>query len=164
MFDLRELYQELILEHSKWPRHAAKPAGANCRVEGSNPLCGDQVTVYLELDHERVRDIGFQGSGCAIATASASMMTESVQGKTRAEAEALFAQFHRLVTASRRPLRRTLPLTSWRSLPAWRPSPPGSSVPRSPGTRCGPPCVGKGPSSRPSDRGPLRQGSSPTPP
>lgn len=98
MFDLRELYQELILEHSKWPRHAAKPAGANCRGAGSNPLCGDQVTVYLELDQERVRDIGFQGSGCAISTASASMMTESVQGKTRAEAEALFAQFHRLVT------------------------------------------------------------------
>ena len=98
MFDLRELYQELILEQSKWPRHAGKPAGANCRVEGSNPLCGYQVTVYLELDQERVRDIGFQGFGCAIATASASMMTESVQGKTRAEAEALFAQFHRLVT------------------------------------------------------------------
>ena len=61
--------------------------GANCKVEGSNPLCGDQLTLYLDLDNEEVRDIGFQGSGCAISTASASMMTESVQGKTRAEAK-----------------------------------------------------------------------------
>jgi nitrogen fixation NifU-like protein len=98
MFDLRELYQELILEHCKRPRHFGPLAGATCRVEGSNPLCGDQLTLYLELDHEGVRDIGFQGSGCAISTASASMMTESVQGKTRAEAEALFEQFHHLVT------------------------------------------------------------------
>ena len=98
MFDLRELYQELILEHCKRPRHFGPLAGANCKVEGSNPLCGDQLTLYLDLDHEGVRDIGFQGSGCAISTASASMMTENVQGKTRAEAEALFEQFHHLVT------------------------------------------------------------------
>jgi len=98
MFDLRELYQELILEHCQQPRHCGPLAGANCRVEGYNPLCGDQITLYLELDHERVRDISFQGSGCAISTASASMMTESVQGKTRAEAAALFERFHQLVT------------------------------------------------------------------
>jgi len=98
MFDLRELYQELILEHCQRPRHFGPLAGANCRVEGYNPLCGDQVTLSLDLDHERVRDIRFQGSGCAISTASASMLTESVQGKTRAEAAALFERFHHLVT------------------------------------------------------------------
>ena len=98
MFDLRELYQELILEHCKWPRHFGPLAGATCRVEGANPLCGDKITLYLELDHEGVREISFQGAGCAIATASASMMMESVQGKTRAEAEALFERFHHLVT------------------------------------------------------------------
>jgi nitrogen fixation NifU-like protein len=98
MFDLRELYQELILEHCKKPRHFRPLAAANCKVEGSNPLCGDQLTLYLDLVNERVRDISFQGSGCAISTASASMMTEIIQGKTRAEAEALFEQFHHLVT------------------------------------------------------------------
>jgi nitrogen fixation protein NifU and related proteins len=98
MFDLRELYQELILEHCKRPRHFCLLAGANCKVEGYNPLCGDQLTLYLDLDNEWVRDISFQGSGCAISTASASMLTESVQGKTRAEAEAPFERFHHLVT------------------------------------------------------------------
>jgi nitrogen fixation NifU-like protein len=98
MFDLRELYQELILEHCKRPRHFHSLAGANCKVEGYNPLCGDQLTLYLDLDNEGVRDISFQGSGCAISTASASMMTESVQGKTRAVAAALFERFHNLVT------------------------------------------------------------------
>jgi nitrogen fixation NifU-like protein len=98
MFDLRELYQELILEHCKRPRHFGSLVGANCKVEGNNPLCGDQLTLYLQLDNERVRDISFQGSGCAISTASASMMTESVQGKTRVEAAALYECFHDLVT------------------------------------------------------------------
>ena len=98
MFDLRELYQELILEHCKRPRHFGLLAGANCRVEGNNPLCGDQLTLYLDLDNERVRGMSFQGSGCAISTASASMMAEIMQGKTRAEAAALFECFHDLVT------------------------------------------------------------------
>lgn len=98
MFDLRELYQELILEHCKKPRHFGLLAGANCKVKGSNPLYGDQLTLYLDLDNERVRDMSFQGSGCAISTTSASMLTESVQGKTGAEAEALFERFHDLVT------------------------------------------------------------------
>jgi nitrogen fixation NifU-like protein len=98
MFDLRELYQELILEHCKRPRHFHPLAGATCKIEGDNPLCGDKLTLYLDLDDERVREISFQGSGCAICTASASMMTEIVQGKTRAEAEALFERFHHLVT------------------------------------------------------------------
>jgi nitrogen fixation protein NifU and related proteins len=99
--DLRELYQELILEHSKSPRNFGELAGANHQAEGYNPLCGDQFTVYLELDGESIRDIRFQGSGCAISKASASMMTQSVKGKTRAEAEALFRRFHELVTSER---------------------------------------------------------------
>jgi nitrogen fixation protein NifU and related proteins len=99
--DLRELYQELILEHSKSPRNFGELAGANHQAEGYNPLCGDQFTVYLELDGESIRDIRFQGSGCAISKASASMMTQSVKGKTRAEVEALFRRFHELVTSER---------------------------------------------------------------
>jgi len=98
MTDLRELYQELILDHSKKPRNFRQLGGASRRAEGFNPLCGDKVTVYLELDDDRVRDISFQGSGCAISTASASVMTESLKGKTRAEVEALFETFHRMVT------------------------------------------------------------------
>ena len=98
MSDLRELYQEVILDHGKRPRNFRKLAGSNRRADGYNPLCGDKVTVYVELAGDRVSDIGFQGSGCAISTASASVMTESLKGKTRAEAEALFERFHHLVT------------------------------------------------------------------
>jgi nitrogen fixation protein NifU and related proteins len=98
MSDLRELYQELIIDHSKRPRNFRAPEGANRQLDGYNPLCGDKVTVYVELEDDRVKDIGFQGAGCAISTASASVMTESLKGKTLAEAEALFAIFHDLVT------------------------------------------------------------------
>lgn len=98
MSDLRELYQELILDHCKRPRNFHKLEEANRRAEGYNPLCGDKVTVYLNLENDRVRDISFEGSGCAISTSSASMMTESLKGKTRAEAEGLFETFHGLVT------------------------------------------------------------------
>ena len=98
MSDLRDLYQEVILDHSKRPRNFHAIAGASRKAEGYNPLCGDRETVYLVLEGERVRDVAFQGAGCAISTASASMMTESVKGKTRAEAEALFARFHELIT------------------------------------------------------------------
>lgn len=98
MSDLRELYQDLILDHCKKPRNFRQLEGANRRADGYNPLCGDKVTVYVELENDRVRDISFQGSGCAISTSSASVMTESVKGKTRTEAEALFESFHRLVT------------------------------------------------------------------
>ncbi|MBI3990066.1 MAG: SUF system NifU family Fe-S cluster assembly protein [candidate division NC10 bacterium] len=98
MSDLRELYQEIILDHYKRPRNFRKLEGAKGEAEGYNPLCGDKVTVYLELEDDRVRDISFQGSGCAISTASASVMTEYVKGKTRAQAEALFERFHDLVT------------------------------------------------------------------
>jgi nitrogen fixation protein NifU and related proteins len=98
MSDLRELYQELIIDHSKRPRNFRALEAADCKSEGYNPLCGDKVTVFLELEHDRVKNVSFQGSGCAISTASASVMTESVKGKTVAEAEALFDVFHNLVT------------------------------------------------------------------
>jgi nitrogen fixation protein NifU and related proteins len=98
MSDLRELYQELIIDHSKRPRNFRVLEGANRKSEGYNPLCGDKITVFLELENDRVKNIGFQGSGCAISTASASVMTESLKGKTLAEAETLFQVFHQLVT------------------------------------------------------------------
>ncbi|MFZ3201099.1 MAG: SUF system NifU family Fe-S cluster assembly protein [Candidatus Acidiferrales bacterium] len=98
MSDLRELYQDVILEHSKAPRNYGELAAANHKAEGYNPLCGDHFTVYVDMEGERIRDIRFEGSGCAISKASASMMTQSVKGKTRAEAEELFGRFHKLVT------------------------------------------------------------------
>ncbi|MGH9572184.1 MAG: Fe-S cluster assembly sulfur transfer protein SufU [Candidatus Acidiferrales bacterium] len=98
MAELRDLYQEVILEHSKAPRNFKKLANANHRAEGFNPLCGDRFTVYLELDGDKVRDVSFEGSGCAISKASASMMTQSVKGKTIPEAEQLFEHFHKFVT------------------------------------------------------------------
>ena len=99
--DLRELYQQLILDHSRHPSNFRKLEGADRTAEGMNPLCGDQITVYLNLEDDVIRNIGFQGSGCAISRASASMMTASLKGKTRAEAEALFEKFHGLVTGRR---------------------------------------------------------------
>jgi nitrogen fixation NifU-like protein len=98
MSDLRELYQQLILDHSKKPRNFRILEGANRTAEGHNPLCGDQITLYLRVEDDVIRAIGFQGSGCAISRASASMMTDSVKGKTRAEAQWLFERFHDLVT------------------------------------------------------------------
>jgi len=96
--DLRELYQEVILDHSKHPRNLRELAGGR-KAEGFNPLCGDSATVFVELEGDRVRDVSFVGKGCSISTASASMMTEALKGKTLAEAEALFERFHALVTA-----------------------------------------------------------------
>ncbi|MEE8200344.1 MAG: SUF system NifU family Fe-S cluster assembly protein [Candidatus Acidoferrales bacterium] len=98
MNDLRELYQEMIIDHGRRPRNFRALADANYDAQGFNPLCGDKVTVYLKLDDDTVRDISFQGSGCAISTASASLMTETLKGKTLAQTEALFEKFHRLVT------------------------------------------------------------------
>lgn len=98
MPDLRDLYQEVILEHSKAPRNYRQPAAANQRAEGFNPLCGDHFTVYLDIEGDSIRDVGFQGSGCAISKASASMMTQAVKGKSKAEAAKLFDTFHKLVT------------------------------------------------------------------
>jgi nitrogen fixation NifU-like protein len=98
MSDLRELYQETILGHSKKPRNFRKLEEPARHVEGYNPLCGDKVTVYVKLAGDVIQDVAFQGSGCAISTASASMMTERLKGKTRAEAEQIFQRFHELVT------------------------------------------------------------------
>jgi nitrogen fixation protein NifU and related proteins len=98
MSDLRELYQDLIIDHSKRPRNFRVLETANHSSEGYNPLCGDKVTVFLELEDDCVKNVSFQGSGCAISTASASVMTESVKGKTLAQVEALFDVFHKLVT------------------------------------------------------------------
>jgi nitrogen fixation protein NifU and related proteins len=98
MSDLRELYQQLIVDHSKSPRNCRVIEGADATAEGHNPLCGDEVTVYVKLEGDRVSDISFRGNGCAISTASASLLTEVLKGKTREEAEALFRGFHELVT------------------------------------------------------------------
>ena len=96
--ELRELYQEQILDHSKRPRNKREISGARS-AEGYNPLCGDRATVYVELDGDVVKDVSFVGQGCSISTASASMMTEALKGKTKAEVDALFERFHALVTA-----------------------------------------------------------------
>ncbi|MDF1565545.1 MAG: SUF system NifU family Fe-S cluster assembly protein [Deltaproteobacteria bacterium] len=98
MSDLRELYQEMILDHGKNPRNFGFPDPSNRSADGHNPLCGDRLTLKARVDDEgRIEDIGFQGSGCAISTASASTMTEVVKGKTVEEAHALFEQFHDVV-------------------------------------------------------------------
>ena len=99
MSDLRELYQQIILDHNKNPRNFGKLEKANRVQEGFNPLCGDHLHVYLDLDEDIIQDIHFEGSGCAISKASASLMTALLKGKTRAEAEELFDRFHGLVTA-----------------------------------------------------------------
>ncbi len=103
MPDLRDLYQELILEHSKAPRNFRALPGASLHAEGFNPLCGDHFTVYLQMDGDLIRDVAFQGTGCAISKASASMMTQSLKGKTKAQAEELFNRFHELVTSDKPP-------------------------------------------------------------
>jgi len=95
---LRELYQEVILDHNRSPRNFGRIAVANRKIEGFNPLCGDHYTVYLLVENDIIRDISFEGSGCAISKASASVMSSIVKGKTKAEAEKLFGTFHKLVT------------------------------------------------------------------
>jgi nitrogen fixation NifU-like protein len=96
--DLRDLYQQVIVDHSKRPRNLHPLEGANRKVEGYNPLCGDKITIYAKVENDVIADISFEGSGCAISTASASLLTESLKGKTLAEAEALFESFHDLLT------------------------------------------------------------------
>ncbi len=98
MSELRELYQEVILEHSKKPRNYRVMESANHKAEGFNPLCGDHYTVYVDVQDGSIQDISFQGTGCAISRASASMMTQSLKGKTTDEAENIFTLFHDLVT------------------------------------------------------------------
>src|SRR5260370_38326211 len=98
MNELRELYQEVILDHSKRPRNFREIEGASGKAEGFNPLCGDKATVYVRLEGDVVKDVSFKGAGCSISTASASMMTEALKGKTRPEAEALFDPYEALLT------------------------------------------------------------------
>ena len=99
MSDLSDLYQEVILDHYKRPRNFRRLDEANRKAEGYNPLCGDEITVYLHLDGDVIKDISFEGAGCAISKASASMMTDALKGKTLQQASAIFDQFHALVTA-----------------------------------------------------------------
>jgi len=98
MSELSELYQQVILDHNKKPRNFRKLENANHTAEGYNPLCGDQLTIYLDLESGLVKEVGFEGSGCAISKASASMMTQAVKGKSKEQAESLFQEFHSMVT------------------------------------------------------------------
>ena len=98
MSELSELYQQVILDHNKKPRNFRKLETASHSAEGYNPLCGDQLTVYLDLENDLVKDVGFEGSGCAISKAAASMMTQAVKGKSKEQAENLFQEFHSMVT------------------------------------------------------------------
>ena len=98
MSDLRDLYQQMILDHNRNPRNYHELPNATKRVDGYNPLCGDHYTVFVEMDGDLIKDIGFTGNGCAISKSSASVMTSSVKGKRTEEAEKLFDTFHKLVT------------------------------------------------------------------
>jgi nitrogen fixation NifU-like protein len=125
--DLRDLYQDIILDHGQRPRNFRKQARPSHFANGHNPLCGDRVTVYVTLDGERIGDVSFEGRGCAISQASASLMTEILKGKTLAEAEALFQGFHAKVTGGAVPataenladdMERLEPLTGVKAYPA----------------------------------------------
>lgn len=98
MLDLKDLYQEVIIDHNRSPRNFGKLEGADKTLEGFNPLCGDHLKLYLNLQNGRIDDIRFDGSGCAISVASASLMTEAMKGKTVSEAEEIFENFHELLT------------------------------------------------------------------
>ena len=99
MSDMRGLYQELILDHSRRPRNRGMIENASARAEGANPLCGDELTLYVDVADDLLREVRFEGHGCAISTASASLMSEAVRGKTTAEARALFKRFHESLVA-----------------------------------------------------------------
>jgi nitrogen fixation NifU-like protein len=98
MSDLADLYQEVILDHNRRPRNFHALADASHSAEGYNPLCGDRLTLYLKVNGDTIEDVSFEGAGCAISKASASLMTDAVKGRTTAEAQALFDRFHRMVT------------------------------------------------------------------
>jgi nitrogen fixation NifU-like protein len=100
MSELSDLYQEVILDHNRRPRNFRALDEASRTQEGYNPLCGDRLTLYVKLDGDRIQDVAFQGSGCAISKASASLMTEALKGKSIAEARELFDKFHEMVTSS----------------------------------------------------------------
>ena len=127
MMDLRDLYQDIILDHGRHPRNFRAIEHPSHFAQGHNPLCGDKVTVYLKLEGDRVADVSFEGRDCAISTASASLMTEILKGKTLAEAEALFKTFHAKVTGGDPPAtpagleedaERLEPLTGVKTYPA----------------------------------------------
>jgi nitrogen fixation NifU-like protein len=103
MSDLQDLYQSIILDHNRRPKNYGALEGATCRAEGRNPLCGDEVAVELKVEHDAIADVRFTASGCAVSRAAASIMTQAVKGKTVAEADRLFAQFHELVTGKLKP-------------------------------------------------------------
>jgi nitrogen fixation NifU-like protein len=109
MSELRDLYQEVILDHGKHPRNKGFPEGCNCSADGHNPLCGDRLTVKLKLEGDRVVAVGFDGQGCAISTAAASTMTEVIKGKSRAEVERIFGVFHSMVAGEQEPDLDALP-------------------------------------------------------
>ena len=96
--DLKDLYRDVIVDHNRHPRNFRPMPEADRHAEGFNPLCGDKLTVYVKLDGNRIADVSFDGSGCAISVASASLLTESVKGKTIPEVEGLFSQMHQLLT------------------------------------------------------------------
>jgi nitrogen fixation NifU-like protein len=98
--ELTDLYQELILDHNRRPRNYGVLADATHTAKGHNPLCGDKLALYLHLDGDRITGVSFEGSGCAISKASASLMTEAVRGKTREEAKVIFDRFHAMITAA----------------------------------------------------------------
>ena len=100
MFDLKDLYQEVIVDHNRSPRNFGKLEDADRTLEGFNPLCGDRLTLYLKMNDEHIEDISFDGNGCAISVASASLMTETLKGKKAEEAEQIFNDFHQVVTES----------------------------------------------------------------
>lgn len=97
MSELKNLYQQVILDHNKNPRNFRKPEKTNRKAEGYNPVCGDQLVIYVEFENDAIKDIGFQGSGCAISKASASLMTESVKGKTQDEAELIYKKIKNIL-------------------------------------------------------------------
>lgn len=98
MSEINELYQEVILDHNKNPRNFREIEDAKFKANGHNPLCGDALRVYVEMEEDKVKDVAFKGSGCAISKASASMMTQSVKGKSKEEAETMFHEFQKMVT------------------------------------------------------------------
>jgi nitrogen fixation NifU-like protein len=103
MSDLDDLYQQIILDHNRRPRNRGKLSTANRAAHGDNPSCGDQCSVFLRVDGDRIADISFEGEGCAISQASASVMTTRLKGKTAAEAQALFDEFHRVISTGQAP-------------------------------------------------------------
>jgi nitrogen fixation protein NifU and related proteins len=99
--DLNDLYQQVIIDHSKKPRNFRVMDGANRKAAGQNPLCGDNYTVFMQMDDGVVKDVSFQGDGCAISKASASLMTEALKGKSKEEAEKIFHEFHAMITEAK---------------------------------------------------------------